>query len=72
MRAKPKVRTPNLPINMRSEIMILLTVDNFPVIPVESPTVLRAEDTSKRICSNEKLSPSVNNIAQVPMISITV
>eukprot|EP01090_Pellita_catalonica_P003228 TRINITY_DN12888_c0_g1_i1.p1 TRINITY_DN12888_c0_g1~~TRINITY_DN12888_c0_g1_i1.p1 ORF type:complete len:107 (-),score=4.13 TRINITY_DN12888_c0_g1_i1:4-324(-) len=55
-KAKPKVKTPTLPINIRIIMRNFPRLDKSPVIPVLNPTVPRAEATSNNILSKEKLS----------------
>jgi len=57
--ARPNVRTPNRPINIKRIIVILPTALKSPVIPMLIPTVPRAEATSKIIFSKSKSSENV-------------
>ena len=62
---KRKERTPILPINIKI-IKITLPVElNVPVIPVESPVVPKAEQTSKKI-----ISIGIGSVIEIMMVDV--
>ena len=60
-----KVNGPTLPINIVSIIINLENVESLGVIPVVSPTVPKAEVTSKRTCKKVNWCPWLRRIRKV-------
>ena len=58
LKAKASVRVPILPTNIQIMIITLPTLDKSAVIPVESPTVQKAE-TASNAMGISPLSPSL-------------
>jgi hypothetical protein len=54
-------------MNIKQQTITLVVGDKSAVIPVDIPTVLKADAHSNKICSNANKSPSINRISQKPM-----
>ena len=56
-----RVKAPSLPINMTRIMINLLIGIRSGVIPVESPTVPKADTTSNKICINSRSGSRIHS-----------